>query len=151
MDGTPCYKAYITIAKFQEDNIKLLQWLANSLDLNLIKAIWNLMKTQLTKQKPCLLTKETMQAAIESEWENLEASCFEDLVAFMPACLQAVIEAEGGLIKWQRTAKSLGDDQDPKGRLRAWRTIRSLEDDQELGGRSGAWRRHLDTHLFTKH
>ncbi|OCK93338.1 uncharacterized protein K441DRAFT_661632 [Cenococcum geophilum 1.58] len=48
----------------------------NSPDLNLIKA-----------RKPCLLIKEAMQAAIKSEWENLEACYFEDLVASMPARL----------------------------------------------------------------
>ena len=45
IDGAPCYRARITIAKFQKDDIKLLQWLANSPDLNLIKAVWNLIKT----------------------------------------------------------------------------------------------------------
>ena len=45
MDGAPCYRACITIAKFQEDDIKLLQWLVNSLDLNLIKTVQNLIKT----------------------------------------------------------------------------------------------------------
>jgi len=46
------------------------------------------MKTQLAKRKPRPLTKEAMQAAIESEWENLEACYFEDLAASMPARLQ---------------------------------------------------------------
>ena len=41
MDNAPCYKAYITIAQFQEDNIKLLKWPVNSLDLNPIKGVWN--------------------------------------------------------------------------------------------------------------
>jgi len=58
------------------------------------------MKTRLAKWKPRPLTKEAMQAAIESEWENLEACYFEDLVASMPARLQAVIEAERGPTKW---------------------------------------------------
>ena len=45
IDGAPYYRAYITITKFQEDNIKLLQQLVNSPDLNLIKAVQNLIKT----------------------------------------------------------------------------------------------------------
>ena len=52
----------------------------------------------------------------------------------MPACLQAVIKAEGGPTKWQRTVESLEDDQDFGGRLGAQRMIKSLEDGQELGG-----------------
>ena len=75
-----------------------------------------------------------MQAAIESEWENLEACYFEDLVASMPVCLQAVIKAEGGPTKWQRTVESLEDDQDLGGQLGSQRTIRGLEDDQEPRG-----------------
>ena len=40
-----------------------------------------------------------MQVAIESKQENLEACYFKDLVAFMPARLQAVIEVKGGPTK----------------------------------------------------
>jgi len=58
------------------------------------------MNTPLAKRKPRLLIKEAIQAAIKSEWENLEACYFEDLVASMPARLQAVVEAEGGPTKW---------------------------------------------------
>ena len=115
MDGAPCYRACITTAKFQEDDIKLLQWPANSPDLNPIEAVWNLIKTRLAKRKPRPLTKEAMQAAIKSEWENLEACYFEDLVASMPVRLQAVIEVEGGPTKRQRTVESLEDDQELRG------------------------------------
>ena len=41
-----------------------------------------------------------MQAAIQSTWENLKACFFKNLVASMPARLQAVIEAESGPTKW---------------------------------------------------
>ena len=99
MDGAPYYKARITIAKFQEDDIKLLQWPVNSLDLNPIEAVWNLIKTWLAKWKPRPLTKEAMQAAIEFEWENLEACYFEDLIISMPTRLQAVIKTERGPTK----------------------------------------------------
>ncbi|OCK88940.1 uncharacterized protein K441DRAFT_668421, partial [Cenococcum geophilum 1.58] len=47
--GTPYYKA------------------SNSPDLNLIKAVWNLIKTQLAKRKPRPLTKKAIQAAIKSK------------------------------------------------------------------------------------
>ena len=47
MDNAPCYKARITIAQFQEDDIKLLKWLANSPDLNPIKGVWNWIKAQI--------------------------------------------------------------------------------------------------------
>ena len=44
MDNAPYHKAYITIAQFQENNIKLLKWPANSLDFNPIKSVWNCIK-----------------------------------------------------------------------------------------------------------
>src|SRR6266702_759211 len=99
MDNTTCHRARITIAQFQGNNIELLNWPVNSLDLNLIEGVWNQMKAQIAKQKPCPTSKEAMQAVIQSEWENLEACFFENLVASMPACLQAVIEVEGGPTK----------------------------------------------------
>ena len=40
-----------------------------------------------------------MQAAIQSAWENLKAYYFKNLIAFMPAHLQAVIETKRGFIK----------------------------------------------------
>ena len=58
------------------------------------------MKAQIAQQKPRPTSKEAMQAAIQSAWENLEACYFESLVASMPARLQAVIEAEGRPTKW---------------------------------------------------
>ena len=100
MDNATCHRARITIAQFQEDDIELLDWPANSPDLNPIEGVWNRMKAQIAQQKPRPTSKEAMQAAIQSAWENLEACFFENLVASMPARLQAVIKAEGGPTKW---------------------------------------------------
>ena len=47
----------------------------------------------------------------------------------MPIRIQAVIKAEGGPTKWQRTVESLEDDQDLRGQLGAQRTIREPRGD----------------------
>ena len=64
MDNAPCYKVCITIAQFQEDDIKLLKWPVNSPDLNPIEGVWNCIKAQVAQQKPRPTSKEAMQAAI---------------------------------------------------------------------------------------
>ncbi|PWW71806.1 hypothetical protein C7212DRAFT_230934 [Tuber magnatum] len=66
-DNASPHQAHSTIADLQERSLYnyLLPWPATSPDINLIKPIWRLMKTRISKLIPCRQNNNDMIEAIQ--------------------------------------------------------------------------------------
>ena len=79
---------------------EMMKWPANSPDLNPIENVWAVLKDRMQKRRPRPHTKDEMHRAIQEEWAMLRPMDFAMAIESMPARCQAVIEANGGAIKY---------------------------------------------------
>ena len=76
----------------------MLDWPANSPDLNPIENAWAIVQHRLGKRAPA--TFEDYKAQLQTEWNNLDQMIVKKLVISMSTRLQLVIDAEGDVIDY---------------------------------------------------
>lgn len=97
-DNAPCHKAKKTMEYFKKKNICVLDWPAQSPDLNPIENLWTHLKNEIPQHNP--KRKSDLFEFVQLEWEKIKASKCEALVRSMPKRCLAVIKAKGGPIKY---------------------------------------------------
>jgi transposase len=97
-DNAPIHKAFETMALLMRSGLQVMEWPANSPDLNPIKNIWAILKFRIARHFPT--TREAIIQAIRLEWANLAvADCAKACQSMRQRC-QAVIDANGGHTRW---------------------------------------------------
>ncbi|OCK92348.1 uncharacterized protein K441DRAFT_570608 [Cenococcum geophilum 1.58] len=76
----------------------IIEWPANSPDLNPIKNIWRLLKGRIQRRFPTI--KEEVRRYAEEEWEKLEPEDFKKYTGNIRERCLAVIAADGGPTKY---------------------------------------------------
>ncbi|RPB02537.1 hypothetical protein L873DRAFT_1672807, partial [Choiromyces venosus 120613-1] len=71
-------------------------WPPQSLDLNLIEALWRDMETELGETFRQIKDIKVIIRAVKAIWDSIEISYLDGLIRSMPECLKAVI-AVGGM------------------------------------------------------
>lgn len=106
-DNAPIDKAKKIMEFMQDNNLKTLQWPANSPDLNLIEHIWPRMKhniftmwSKLKGQPRHGPPSDPLGNLAVEAWTASEEAFLKSLVLSMPRRIQAVIEAQGGHTKY---------------------------------------------------
>lgn len=97
-DNAPCHKSARTMTWFRENNIELLEWPAQSPDLNPIEHLWGILKRKVRRHT--ITTKEDLKRRLREEWNNISTEDCKKLVTSLPARISAVIKARGGPTKY---------------------------------------------------
>jgi transposase len=97
-DNAPIHKAFETLAVFERSGLRVMDWPANSPDLNPIENIWAILKYRITKHFPT--TREAVFQAIQLELANLTVADCARVCQSMRRRCQAVINAKGGHTRW---------------------------------------------------
>jgi len=97
-DNAPCYKSKTTIRWMAKNGIKLLDWLAQSPDLNPIEHLWSILKTKVRQHN--ITSNEHLKLVLKEEWDMISPEKCRKLVATMPKRITAVIQAKGGATKY---------------------------------------------------
>lgn len=93
-DGDPKHTGKI-IPKWLKDNkINILDWVAQSPDLNPIEHLWSILKRRVAEQRPTNLA--SLKEVISDEWWKIDEKVTRPLVESMPRRISAVIAAKGG-------------------------------------------------------
>lgn len=97
-DLAPAHTAKTTKSWFNNHGITVLDWPANSPDLNPIENLWGIAKRKLNGKRPN--NKEELKAAIEACWSSITPEICHKMVASMPRRIKAVIRAKGAPTKY---------------------------------------------------
>lgn len=97
-DNAPCHKSATTMRWFRDNNIVLLDWPAQSPDLNPIEHMWAILKRKIKEHS--ITSKTALKNALINEWYAISADECAKLVRSMPKRIAAVIKSKGGPTKY---------------------------------------------------
>ena len=93
-DGASCYRLQL-VSDFLQKIIKMLDWLGNSTDLNLIENFWAILKDKVEDEHPT--SAKDLKVGIKRICtQKITAKYCKHLVQSMPCRLQAVIKQKRG-------------------------------------------------------
>jgi hypothetical protein len=99
-DNDPKHTSKKVRVWFLDNEIDLLDWPAQSPDLNPIENLWNEVDRWLRQLPGPLSSKDDLWTKLQIVWNGIEADFCERLVSSMPKRVNDVIKAKGGYTKW---------------------------------------------------
>jgi len=99
-DNDPKHTARITKNWIEENNITVLEWPAQSPDLNPIEHIWNEMDRRLRNLDEHIKNKSDLWDKIQNVWNSIEVDVCTKLIQTMPTRINDVFIAKGGYTTW---------------------------------------------------
>lgn len=102
-DNAPVHKTAMTTSFLSSLSVQPIFWSAFSPDLNLIEAVWRLMKNLLQTKYPeyergSQRSNSDVRGSFRKTWDSVTVEQLRRLFEIMPSKCQAVIDAKGGPI-----------------------------------------------------
>lgn len=94
-DLASCHNSKSTRLWMNAHNIEVLEWPANSPDLNPIENIWNDIKFMIRKANTLPRTKDELKSLILQFWEGFPAARCQKLISSMSRRCESVIKSKG--------------------------------------------------------
>nr|ACO51862.1 Transposable element Tc1 transposase [Aquarana catesbeiana] len=94
----PAHTAKSINTWFNDHGITVLDWPANSSDLNPIENMWGIVKRKMRDTRPN--NEDELRATIKAAWASITPQQCHRLIASMPQRIDAVIHAKGALTKY---------------------------------------------------
>jgi transposase len=99
-DNDPKHTSRIAQRWFEGNGVEVLNWPAQSPDLNPIEHLWQHLKQQLSAYKTEPGSMYELWERVETEWNKIPTQLCIDLITSMPRRVAAVLKAKGGYIKY---------------------------------------------------
>ncbi len=97
-DLAPAHTAKGTKSWFNDHGVTVLDWPANSPDLNPIENLWGIVKRKMRDTRPN--NADDLKAAIKATWASIPPQQCHKLITSMPHRIEAVIKAKGAPTKY---------------------------------------------------
>ncbi len=97
-DLAPAHTAKGTKSWFNDYGVTVLNWPANSPDLNPAKNLWGIVKRKTRDTRPN--NADDLKAAIKATWASITSEQCHGLITSMPRRIDAVIHIKGGPTKY---------------------------------------------------
>lgn len=99
-DNDPKHKARKTKEWLETNGVEVLDWPAQSPDLNPIENLWSELERRLRKDDHIITNKDTLWEKIQTSWNNIETEVCTKLIETMPTRIDDVIKQKGGYTRW---------------------------------------------------
>ena len=105
-DNAPMHTAKITRHLLETRKTRVIDWPANSPDLNPIENLWAILKNKVEKKvnfhlaTSKVMSSEQFQSIIEEEWKSIDNSVFLNLANSMPKRITELLEKNGHKINY---------------------------------------------------
>ncbi len=96
-DLAPAHTAKGTKSWFNDHGVTVLDWPANSPDLNPIENLWGIVKRKMRDTRPN--NADELKATIKATWASMPPQQCHKLISSMPRQIEAVIKAKGAPTK----------------------------------------------------
>ncbi len=97
-DLAPAHTAKGTKSWFNDHGVTVLDWPANSPDLNPIENLWGIVKRKMRDTRPN--NADELMATVKETWASIPAQQCHKLITSMPRRIEAVIKAKGAPTKY---------------------------------------------------
>ncbi len=97
-DLAPAHTAKGTKSWFNDHGVTVLDWPANSPDLNPIENLWGIVKRKMRDTRPS--NADELKDAVKETWASIPPQQCHKLITSMPRRIEAVIKAKGAPTKY---------------------------------------------------
>ncbi len=97
-DLAPAHTAKGTKSWFNDHGVTVLDWPANSPDLNPIENLWGIVKRKMRDTRPN--NADDLKATVKATWASISPQQCHKLITSMPRWIEAVIKAKGAPTKY---------------------------------------------------
>ncbi len=97
-DLAPAHTAKGTKSWFNDHGVTVLDWPANSPDLNPIENLWGIVKRKMRDTRPN--NADDLKATVKETWASIPPEQCHKLITSMPRRIEAVIKAKGAPTKY---------------------------------------------------
>lgn len=94
-DNDPKHTAKSVKEWFKQRGVNVLDWPAQSPDMNPIEHLWNHLENRLAARPQRPKNARELEAALREEWGKIDSTYTKKLVDSMPRRIQALISAKG--------------------------------------------------------
>lgn len=95
-DNDPKHTAKVVKEWFRASNVKVMDWPAQSPDLNPIENLWDELDRRIRLRESRPKNCKELEAALHEEWNKITPEVCAKLVESMPRRIQAVLDNKGG-------------------------------------------------------
>jgi transposase len=99
-DNDPKHTSRLARQWFQDHGIEVLEWPAQSPDLNPIEHLWQHLKRRLARYENEPVSIHELWQRVKTEWDAIPVQTCLDLIESMPRRVQAVLKAKGKHTKY---------------------------------------------------
>ncbi|KAL0956116.1 hypothetical protein HGRIS_014913 [Hohenbuehelia grisea] len=99
-DNDPKHTSKLAQKWFENQGITVMDWPAQSPDLNPIEHLWEHIKRQLNTWDTQQKGVHELWDRVAGEWNEIEAEVCQNLISSLPRRTEAVIKAKGGNTKY---------------------------------------------------
>jgi hypothetical protein len=99
-DNDPKHTSKLAKKWFKDHEVDVMEWPAQSPDLNPIEHLWDHLKRKLNEYPTEPQGVTELWEGVQTEWDKIPAEVCKNLIESMPRRIEAVLKAKGGNTKY---------------------------------------------------